>query len=229
MRKAFLALRYTVPERREAFKKGLQAVGYAVEDGFPTRHEPEDVFLTWNRIGQADEIARRYNGTVLVAENASWGNDFQGKRWYHIARNFHNTSGCFQVGGHSRWDDLGVDLAEWRTGGETVVFLQRGIGPKEVACPNGWTAKGRIRRHPGTRQSIPLEIDLANCGKVVTWGSGAAIKALALGIPVESHMPGWIGEQDNTDSGRLAMFRRLAWAQWTLEEITQGVPFANHR
>ena len=45
------------------------------------------------------------------------------------------------------------------------------------------------------------------------------------GIRVESHMPNWIGEQDNTDEGRVAMFRRLAWAQWTLEEIESGEPF----
>jgi hypothetical protein len=61
---------------------------------------------------------------------------------------------------------------------------------------------------------------------VVTWGSGAAIKALQWGIPVVSEMPDWIGEQDNTDAGRLEMFRRLAWAQWTMEEIAHGEPFA---
>ena len=67
--------------------------------------------------------------------------------------------------------------------------------------------------------------DLARCGRVVTWGSGAAIKALLWGIPVVSEMPDWIGEQNNTDEGRLAMLRRLAWAQWTMDEISEGVPF----
>jgi hypothetical protein len=52
------------------------------------------------------------------------------------------------------------------------------------------------------------------------------VQALMLGIPVESHMPGWIAEQNNTDAGRLAMFRRLAWAQWRLEELRTGEPFA---
>jgi hypothetical protein len=62
------------------------------------------------------------------------------------------------------------------------------------------------------RECVPLEIDLANASKVVTWGSGAAVKALIWGIRVESHMSKWAGEQDNTDAGRMAMFRRLAWA-----------------
>ena len=72
---------------------------------------------------------------------------------------------------------------------------------------------------------MPLEDDLAKASKVVTWGSGAGIKALMLGIRVESHMPNWIGEQDNTDKGRLAMFRRLAWANWRLSEIESGQAF----
>jgi hypothetical protein len=38
-------------------------------------------------------------------------------------------------------------------------------------------------------------------------------------------MPGWIAEQDNTDAGRLAMLRTLAWAQWRLSEIESGEAF----
>ena len=68
----------------------------------------------------------------------------------------------------------------------------------------------------------PLQDDLARAGRVVTWGSGAAIQALMMGIPVISEMRGWVGQQDNTDDGRLAMFRRLAWAQATLDEIADG-------
>jgi hypothetical protein len=67
---------------------------------------------------------------------------------------------------------------------------------------------------------------LANCGKVVTWGSGAAVTALIWGIPVESHQPQWIAAQENTDAGRLEMLHRLAWAQATHEEIASGEPFA---
>lgn len=209
-------LRYTVKERRSAFQSGLVAAG-----------DPE-VFVTWNRIGMADEHAKEFQRRgvpVIVAENSSWGNELAGQRWYSLALNYHNTAGCFPVGGADRWDSLAVELKPWRTSGETVVLPQRGIGPRGVAMPRSWTAPGRVRRHPGQGPSIPLEEDLKSCGKVITWGSGAAIKALMMGIPVESHMPNWIGEQDNTDAGRLEMFRRLAWAQWTLEEIADGEPF----
>jgi hypothetical protein len=216
--RALLNLRYTVPERRAAFEKGLKRIG-----------DPE-VFVTWNRIGGADQVAKQYEARgllVIVAENAAWGNDFAGRQWYSLARGMHNTAGRFPVGGSERFDSLGVDLAPWRIGGERVVLPQRGIGPAGVAMPRDWPTQqsGRVRSHPGTKPCIPLEQDLARAGEVVTWGSGAAIKALMWGIRVESHMPAWIGEQDNTDAGRLAMFRRLAWAQWTLEEIESGEPF----
>lgn len=216
--RALLNLRYTLPERRAAFESGLKRIG-----------DPE-VFVTWNRIGAADQTAKQYEARglpVIVAENAAWGNDFADQRWYSLALGMHNTASRFPLGGSERFDRLGVELMPWRSGGERVVLPQRGIGPAGTAMPRDWPNQqvGRIRRHPGTSTCIPLEQDLANAGEVVTWGSGAAIKALMWGIRVESHMPNWIGEQDNTDAGRLEMFQRLAWAQWTLTEIESGEPF----
>jgi hypothetical protein len=229
--RAWLNLRYTVPERKRAFEEGLQALGYDTVESITASPGKKDILVTWNRIGPGDAAARLFASAgrpVIVTENASWGNDFDGARWYTLALDYHNKSGCFPVGGPERWDVLGVSLAPWRAGGETVILPQRGIGPTGIAMPSSWGKKlqGRIRPHPGRNQNpTPLEQDLQNAGKVITWGSGAAIKALIMGIPVESHMPNWIGEQDNTDEGRLAMFRRLAWAQWTLDEIRRGDPF----
>jgi hypothetical protein len=231
---AWLNLRYTLPERKAAFTAGLRSLGYTVTEGVTQRPGPEDILVTWNRIHVGNGAAAAFEAAerpVLVAENATWGNDLAGRRWYTLARNRHNTAGMFPVGGPERWDALGVELAPWRQGGETVVLGQRGIGAPPTRCPPGWgeqeAAKlgARLRPHPGTKPAKPLQDDLARAGRVVTWGSGAAVKALIWGIPVESHMPGWIAEQDNTDAGRLEMFRRLAWAQWTLEEIADGEAF----
>ena len=72
--------------------------------------------------------------------------------------------------------------------------------------------------------SIPLADDLTGTGSVVTWNSGAALKALKLGVAVWYEFPQWIGaraarplaewgaEPKRDDADRLAMFRRLAWA-----------------
>jgi len=229
--RAFLNLRYTVPERRAVFTEGLQQIGFEVVHGLTREPREGDVLVTWNRIHEGDACAREFErrgNAVLVTENATWGNGFAGEPWYTLARSYHNLSGTFPIGGDERWDSLGVELAPWRTRGETVILPSRGIGPPAHRMPRDWTSRqvGRVRSHPGTGPAKRLEEDLAECGRVVTWGSGAAVKALMLGIPVESHMPGWIAAQDNTDAGRLAMFRRLAHAQWRLSELRTGEPFA---
>lgn len=229
---AWLNLRYTLADRVSIFRKGLERCGFEVRPGVTFAPGDGDILVSWNRIGSAHRAAESFEASgrpVLITENAAWGNDFAGNRWYSLARNYHNMSGRFPVGDASRWDDLGIELAPWRSSGETVVLPSRGIGPPGVAMPSGWTKqqKGRVRNHPGRNHNpVTLEQDLANAGRVVTWGSGAAIKALLWGIPVESHMPAWCAEQDNTDAGRLAMLRRLAWAQSRWSEIASGEAFS---
>lgn len=230
-RVAWLNLRLTVPERVAAFAEGLRRHGFRIEVGLPTVERDGDVLVTWNRIGPADAIARRFEARglpVLVAENAAWGNDFAGGHWYSIARGRHNTAGMFPEGGPERWDRLGVGLHAKRERGETVILPQRGIGSPPTAMPRDWPARahaahgGRIRPHPGRGASMPLWDDLLHAATVVTWGSGAAILASLWGCTVYADMPQWIGAHGD----RLAMFRRLAWAQWRLDEITAGEPFA---
>jgi hypothetical protein len=228
--RAWLNLRHADSDRARAFAKGLERMGYSVVHGITASPADGDLMCTWSRIGHADYAARMFDERglpVLVVENSIWGNGFCGGRWLTMARSYHNTAGMFPVGGPDRWDALGVDLEPWRTEGETVILPSRGIGPAQVAMPRGWPygIKGRVRLHPGQKQAKDLREDLAKAGKVITWGSGAAVMALMWGIPVESHMPKWIAKQDNTDAGRIEMFRRLAWAQWTLQEIETGEAF----
>jgi hypothetical protein len=220
----FNALRPDPHYRREIFDAGLRSAGYTPADTGKC-----DVYVTWNRYGTRERLAEQVEargGRVLVAENATWGNDFNGGRWYSIWSGFHNRADGIRYGGHERWDSLGFVLQPWRQGGTEIVGLQqRGIGPR--GTPQNWQPPGctRIRKHPGIRACVPLAEDLANASEVRTWGSGAAVKALMWGIPVRSYMPRWCGEQQNTDESRREMLRRLAWAQWTLEEIADGAPF----
>jgi len=227
---ACLNLRWGVPERRDAFTAGLQSLGYEVRNGLGEG----DLLVTWNRIGAANQWAQKYEQQgkpVLVVENATWGNEFAGRRWYHIARSRHNTAGMFDDHGPERWDGLVVPFEPFRTDGSALILPQRGIGSHPTRMPAHWLRKAqkrhkaRVRPHPGRRKAVPLEKDLEGVKTVITWGSGAAVKALMLGCHVVSDMPNWIAEQDNTEAGRLAMFRRLAWAQWELDEIANGMPF----
>lgn len=220
---AYLNLRHLDSERAQWFRVGLKAIGYSkVLPGAGLG----DLLISWNRIGVGNSVANeceRRGIPILVAENASWGATVPG-RWLHMSRTRHNTAGLFPVGCAERWDRLGVTLDPFRTEGETVVLGQRGIGSPPVAQPRGWEQgiAGRLRAHPGRGTPKPLRDDLANAGKVVTWGSAAAVEALSWGISVESHMPQWIGQQANTEADRLRMFREMAWSQFTPEEIASG-------
>jgi hypothetical protein len=237
LKTAYLGLREGLPYRREAFRAGLESLGYTVRECITLKPESGDLLCLWNRYGEKDLAALAFEAAglpVLIAENGYLGNEFAGKQWFALSRNQHNGAGTFSEGGPERWDSLGVTLQPWRESGETVLLPQRGIGPPGVAMPRDWLertqkrlggASYRVRVHPGTRSCMPLEDDLADAGRVITWGSGAALKALTWGIPVESDMPRWIGACENTDAGRLAMFRRLVHGMATLEEIADGSAF----
>lgn len=245
MSTAWLALREDAHYRRDAFVAGLQRCGFTVKRGLPAGPNRGDILVLWNRYGQAHRVAaefERQGRPVVVAENGYLGDGLPQSKLYALALHHHNGAGTWFCGGPERWAALGVELQPWRDQGETVVLAQRGIGPPGVAMPSRWPTQvktlGRVRMHPGVRSSAPpLEQDLRRAGRVITWGSGAAIRALVLGIPVFHALRCWIGagaarplEQMaagpvRDDAARLRMFERLAWAQSSLAEIESGEAF----
>lgn len=243
MQRAFIGLREQPHYRRDAFAAGAKRVGYEPQFGLTTKPNANDLLVIWNRFGPSGNAANafeRVGAPVLVAENGYLGNDFAGDRWYAISRSHHNGAGTWNNYGPARWDNIGVDLAPFRTKGSELVLLpQRGIGEAGVAMPRNWISEKthavtRVRRHPGQHTCTPLQQDLANAYAVYTWGSGAAIKALAWGIPVYSDMPNWIVSDACAAFGaplnlcsrtRLQTFRRMAWAMWRLSEIESGFAF----
>lgn len=236
MPRALNLLRPEPAFRRECFTEGLRAAGFDVVDRL-AMPAPDDAIVIWNRKSSDDAEAKRFTH-VLVAENAY----IRVKGWYALSLSHHGGAGAWPEGGPERWDGLGVHLHQWREGGtETVILGQRSIGELGIASPRGWEEKvrrqvgGRVRPHPGKREpGIPLERDLRNASAVVTWASSAALTALVLGIPVFYGLPHWIGavagraisdfgqEPKRDDAARLAMFRRLAWAQSSVDEIRSG-------
>lgn len=232
MRKAYCMIRTDMHYRRDAFECGIEAAGFKLsQNEFTPR--PGDLVVVWNRYGHFHDMARRFEGAgalVLVAENAY----LPLGKWYALSLWHHNGAGQYPFLGNERWDSLGIEPAPWREGGSEIILLpQRGIGPSGVAMPADWVErttaklgryKFRVRRHPGIRpQAVSLENDLAKAKAVVTWGSGAAIKALMMGIPCFHGLPNWIGAPgstpidranfDNPQRGdRLMMLRRLIWA-----------------
>lgn len=248
--RAYLELRPEPQFRRAAFVEGLRRVGYMIVPTPPRPIRARDLAVVWNRYGYSDLLARRYEqagATVLVAENGYLGREWRGGHWYAIARSRHNGAGTWPDNGPARWDSWNVPLAPWREGREIVVLGTRHIGPEGVREPPGWAARMlpllqkqterrvRLRSHPGESTCIPLESDLEDAWAVVTWGSGAALKALVMGVPVFYGFPNWIGGaagrriergiRERPEVDRLPMFRRLAWAMWRTDEIAAGEPF----
>jgi hypothetical protein len=242
-RKALNLLRPDIAYRREAFDAGLERAGYHIVRSLP-EPRPGDALLIWNRYGFFATEAQRFESagaTVLVTENGWLGKGWRGGEWFTLCERHHAGAGEWHVGGPERWDGWGVDLSPWRDGSQTLVLGQRGIGELGIRSPDGWgermaaKLKVRLRPHPGKSKGLPLEDDLADVGRVVTWNSGAALKALMLGVPVWHDFPLWIGAMASSrigqplvkdDAKRLAMFQRLAWSMWTLDEISTGEPIA---
>lgn len=236
--------------RRDAIWAGLERRGFKCTANVLRQPKPEDVLVIWNRYGGNQLVAGQYEAagaTVIVVENGWIGQDDRGLPHYAMCLKHHNGAGEWHVGDDDRWTRLNTTLSPWRSDGRHILVLpQRGIGPLGVGMPSNWVEDAlgrlraatkrlvRVRQHPGKTRP-PLDPDFSGCWAAVTWGSGAAIKAIAAGIPVFYDMPNWIGGPaavrglDNIEQpflgDRLPMLRRLAWAQWSVAEIRAGEPF----
>jgi hypothetical protein len=251
--KAYCQIRTDPVYRREAFCKGLAAVGASVVLGGVPKAQAGDALLIWNRYGEWHNMASRFEdegGTVIVAENAYLGVDRSNRMRYAIALDGHNGSGAWPMGGPERWDALGIALQPWRTSGDHILLCpNRSFGRPDMIMPNLWAEKTaeelrrytkrpvRIRPHPGNGPpKVPLADDLRNAHAVVVWSSSAGCEALVAGIPVFCCGPYWIARGAVSRGGlrtidnpqlpdRLPAMHRLAWAQWHVEEIASGEPF----
>lgn len=236
--------------RAEIFNQGLRRHGFVTEQRHLRAPRPHDVLLLWNRCRGNEAIAENYErhgARVLIAENG-YTRPVEGGKHYALALGLHNGAGRWFVGDEQRH---AIPDAPWRERGEHVLVLpQRGIGTRGVAMPSTWGASilkrlklitdrpVRFRPHPGHRKNghpDTLDTDLARAHCAVTWGSGAAIRALQEGVPVLHEFERWIGrpaarrldgsvEACDTPDRRLA-WTRISWAQWTLEEVGTGEAF----
>lgn len=234
--------------RRDAFAAGLKACGWDVT------YTPDlgaDALVIWNRYGVYDRHAQdfeRMGKPVLVAENGYLGREWQGRSWYALSSGHHNGAGHWPMQLQGRALPPSV-LRPWRQDGEEIVVLaQRGIGEEGVRQPNGWHDRAaamarqrwpkkivRVRAHPGENGApVTLEEDLRNAWACVTWGSGAAVKALVMGVPVFYGFKHWVGRfaasaLDDTGppflGSRDFLLTALGTAMWRLDEIESGEPF----
>lgn len=252
MNTAYCLIREGHGYRRDAFHKGLRAAGYNVVADPPGRTDPTDLLVIWNRYFQNHDIATRAEarGTrVLVAENGFFARPSLGGMHYALALHGHNGIGTWPEGDGARWAELGVELKPWRTDGRHILVApNRTFGMPGFSMPPEWPKAAvdalrkytkrevRHRAHPGNdAPRIPLEEDLRDAWAVVIWTSSVGVHALCAGIPVICCAPRWIAKAATSESlaaveappmpDRLRPLERLAWAQWTLDEIQSGEAF----
>jgi hypothetical protein len=211
--------------------------------------EGEAVADKWEKLG----------GLVFVAENGYVGLDAAGVQYYALSISQHNGAGPIPTGDGSRWEKLGIEVKPWRTDGHALVIRgQRGIGSRLMASPPDWhkrvgahLAKLAARKvvvldHPGKPACDPEVVawlckNFEQAHACLVWSSGAAIRALIEGVPAFYAAPHWICEgaalkwggypetPRRDDAARLAALQRMAWGQWTIDEITTGEPFVRLR
>lgn len=247
--RAYSLIRAEPCYRREAFNAGLERAGFEVHGQPREAPRPGDVLVIWNRYARFHELANRFEhagGRVIVCENGPLGRDWRGEHWYSVTGSMPGGAGIFPDAGAHRWESFGANLCEWRKPGkEIIVLAQRGIGPPGIAQPKGWhqriadefrkvyPGRVRIREHPGEKPCKPLDEDLLDAQFVVTWGSGAALKALLFGVPVLYGCAQWIGakaasplthysQAPDATLNRTPMFHRLAWSMYRIPEIATG-------
>lgn len=212
--RAYCLIRSQPVYRREAFVEGLKAVGYDVQVRAPREARPGDVLVVWNRYGDNEQLADRFEakgGTVLVTENGYLDpGRHTDRRWYALAVGGHNGQGTWPIATPERWariaPRLQVRLAPWRAGGEHILVCpNRTFGRRGYVMPGDFAQSVktrlaamtkrpvRIRPHPGNDAAkVPLERDLERCWAVVVWASSAGVHALLAGIPVFCLAPAWI-------------------------------------
>lgn len=240
--------------RHVAFEEGARAAGYEVVNARGMQAipgAPGDLLLTWNRHGYKHDLCSAFEadgGTVVVCEEA-YSRRLYAPKHFAVSLHGHNGSGEWYPGNASRWRALGLELADWRIDGDHVLVCgQRGIGSPEMRSPPNWhedVAKRLrqwterpviVRPHPGKDRTGPrLEDQLRNCWCVVVWSSAVAVQALVAGIPVIAEAPHHILDgavlrhisrvERPTFTNRQDAFERMAWAQWSMDEIRAGAPF----
>lgn len=167
--------------------------------------------------------------------------------YYAVSPRFHNDALLVRHLDTERWKRLGLELKPWRTEGEHILVCpNRSFGVPGRSMPPDWAEKCearlrkitkrpiKIRRHPGNNEPArPLSEDLRNAWAVYVWTSSCGVHSLVEGIPTFVDAPYWImkdaaatGDPESPATPeRQPHFEKMAWAQWTIDEIATGAPF----
>lgn len=234
-----------------AFAAGLRRHGWKVE--VTGQFKPADLAVFWGVRRETEMVdQRRHGGDICILERGYVGDRFKwtsvsfggGLNGYGTFRGPHRDRARWELlfPGHLRpWRDRqdGYALICGQVAGDASLrgvdidmFYRSAIGSLRAA---GF--EPRLRPHPlsrdGRRPARALADDLAGARFVVTWNSNSAVDAVLAGVPVVTMDRGamaWpvAGHEFALPPtpDREAWAHRLAWCQWSHEEMVSGACWA---
>jgi hypothetical protein len=223
-----------------ATKAGLERLGFTVHMGIDLL---ADALVTWSpwhgSRRQALESSYRAAGKPVIVMENGWLSPLHDMRFYQVALDGWNGTGRFPAGGSDRWRMWHIPITAWteRRDGYALIVGQRGHPSDDRTAVPGWHERLPAAELPVLRRhreaTRPLLADLKGASEVHVWTSNAASVAVLAGVPVVQHGPNLMVSALASRPGaplyrgeRAPELERLAWAQWTREELAIGEPFA---
>lgn len=209
-----------------------------------------DLAVMWSARHKAHQSAAR---DYLVMERGYLGDR---TLWTSLGFNGLNGRAEFRgCGGPERFErHFGADLKPWRRGGQYAVVMGQVPGDQSIDGVNidAWYASAIVgarecwdrvffRPHPLARKVAPpgvqiiegdLRSVLSGAGLVVTYNSNSGVDAVLAGCPTVAADRGSMAwdvsarDMQTVTPDRSEWAARLAWCQWTLEEIESGEAWA---
>lgn len=143
---------------------------------------------------------------------------------------------------------LGVEMKPWRGAGDHILLVPPSEAIQRLFDLGDWEAQMLARLRHCTERPVmvshkgdprPLSTRLHGCHAVVAWTSNVAVEAICAGVPaivsrwsaaapissLLDKLEHWIEQPLMVPpKDRLRWARWLAWRQWTVAEIRQGLP-----
>lgn len=175
-------------------------------------------------------------GPYLLVDRCSFGDT---ETFVSLVWNGHGRRGDHKVPhgvDGSRWESMGIDLVPWRQSYSRVVLC----GQEQSYCDttlDTWYSSVKathFRRHPvgGGYPRLPETSGLDD-SLAVTLNSSIAVQCVLNGIPTVTMDEGSMawdvtghGLKDVRFPDREPWCHRLAWTQWSDDEIREGYPWA---